>query len=212
MTSGFNDARIKSTMDKAEDYTTRRAAKHQAEMDLVKKAFLSLNNVKKVLDAPCGIGRATFLLAQMGYDATGVDAGEAAIIKAKELAEKDNIQCTLMEANLKQTPFEDGTFDAVLCFRFFHHLLTSEARQHIVDELTRISNQYVLISYLSPVSVTSWKRKLRVMLGGRKSSQETTPLSEIKGYFDQAGYELVKDFAQTPLLHTLHLAVFKPKA
>ncbi len=212
MTSGFNDDRIKSSLDKAEDYTTRREAKHKAEMNLVKKAFLSLNNVKKVLDAPCGIGRATFLLAEMGYDATGIDAGEGAIIKAKELAAKDNIQCILKEDNLKKTSFEDDTFDAVLCFRFFHHLLTAEARQHLVDELTRISNQYVLVSYLSPVSVTSWKRSLRVMLGGRKSSQETTPLSEIETYFDQAGYELVRDFAQTPVLHTLHLAVFKSKA
>ncbi len=209
MTSGFNDDRIKSSLDKAEDYTTRRSAKHEAEMNLVKKAFSSLSNVETVLDAPCGIGRATFLLANMGYTATGIDAGEGAIIKARELAEKDSISCTLMEANLKKTPFEDNNFDAVLCFRFFHHLLTPDARKHIVEELCRISKTYVLVSYLSPVSVTSFKRKARVLLGGRESSQQTTSLKEINVYFQQCDYELVKDFAQTPFLHTLHLAVFK---
>ena len=163
----------------------QRNIKHQTEMNLVKNAFSSLNNIETVLDAPCGTGRATFLLAQMGYVATGIDAGEGAIIKAKELAEKDNIKCTLMEANLKKTPFEDNAFDAVLCFRFFHHLLANHARKHIIEELCRISKTYVLISYLSPVSVTSFKRKARVPLGGRESSQKTTSLKEISVYFKQ---------------------------
>jgi ubiquinone/menaquinone biosynthesis C-methylase UbiE len=66
------------------------------------------------------------------------------LLTAKELAELDNIQCTLMEGNLKKTLFDDNTFDAVLCFRFFHHLTTSEAKQHIVNELCRISNKYVI--------------------------------------------------------------------
>ncbi|MCU7940994.1 MAG: class I SAM-dependent methyltransferase, partial [gamma proteobacterium symbiont of Bathyaustriella thionipta] len=111
--------------------------------------------------------------------------------------------------NLKNISFDDEVFDAVLCFRFFHHLLTSEARLHVINELCRVSNKYVLISYLSPVSVTSFKRKVRVIFGGRKSSQQTSSLKDIKRYFHNAGYELEKDFAQTPILHTLHLAVFK---
>ncbi|MCU7940580.1 MAG: hypothetical protein KZQ64_00805 [gamma proteobacterium symbiont of Bathyaustriella thionipta] len=57
MTSGFNDKRIKSSIDKAESYTTRRKTKHNAEMNLVNKAFSTLDNVTNVLDAPCGAGR-----------------------------------------------------------------------------------------------------------------------------------------------------------
>jgi hypothetical protein len=50
---------------------------------------------------------------------------------------------------------------------------------------------------------------VRVALGGRTSAKHSTPLSEVREYFAQAGFGLVKDFAQMPLVHTLHLAVFE---
>lgn len=109
----------------------------------------------------------------------------------------------------KKIPFENNTFDVVLCFRYFHHLQTNEAKARVIEELCRVSNSYVLISYLSPISITSIKRRARVFLGGRRSNQETTRLNEIENYFKRFDYELVKDFAQFPFFHTLHLAIFK---
>jgi hypothetical protein len=49
------------------------------------------------------------------------------------------------------------------------------------------------------------------LLGGRESSQQTSSLKEVNEYFHQAGYALVKDFAQMPFLHTLHMAIFEYK-
>lgn len=106
MDSGFNDSRIKVTLEDAQRYSSRRIVKNQAEMTLVKKAFAGLNNVQTVLDSPCGIGRATFLLEEMGYITTGIDAGEGAITMAKKSANNKMMKCTLIMANLKKSPLK----------------------------------------------------------------------------------------------------------
>ena len=65
------------------------------------------------------------------------------------------------------------------------------------------------MSYFSPYSWTQAKLIVREKLGGRKLRKFPTSLSEVEGYFASNGYRLVKDFAQLPLLHTLHLAIFE---
>lgn len=67
----------------------------------------------------------------------------------------------------------------------------------------------MVISYLSPIAVNSMKLKLRAWLGIQKMKKFSTPLREVTGYFERAGYRLVKDYAQLPVVHTLHLAVFE---
>jgi hypothetical protein len=46
-------------------------------------------------------------------------------------------------------------------------------------------------------------------LGGRKPRKWATSLKEIEGYFAANGFRLVRDFAQSPLMHTLHVALFE---
>ena len=49
----------------------------------------------------------------------------------------------------------------------------------------------------------------RAVLSGKRSRQHATPLAEVKTYFAECGFEFVADFSQMPLVHTLHLAVFR---
>ena len=202
--------RVKSSAQKAERYRHRPAAKHRAEMALVRRGMALVDGVDTVLDAPCGVGRATIMLAQMGYQTTGADLGEGAIRLARLEVAQAGVPVIIDTEDLVHTSYRDRQFDAVLCFRFFHHLPTPEFRDEIVRELCRIAGKYVLISYLSPWSPTSAKRWLRKHLGlGRPSVQQATSLSEVQGYFARHGFSLVRDLAQTPFLHSLHLAVFR---
>jgi hypothetical protein len=75
--------------------------------------------------------------------------------------------------------------------------------------LCRVARKYVAMSYFSPASVTSVKRTLRAAFGGKKSEKHSTPLGEVEGYFAKAGFRLVRDFAQLPWVHTMHLALFE---
>lgn len=51
-------------------------------------------------------------------------------------------------------------------------------------------------------------RVLDVPSGGKKSQKFSTLLFEVKGYFQKTGFQISKGFAQFPLIHTMHLALF----
>lgn len=201
--------RIKHSFEQAEKYHQRKKSKHIAEMTLISRALQSLNPAPhSFLDAPCGVGRATVFLAERGYQTTGIDLGNGAIQSARQQIDQSSATATIEKADLVDLPYRNNQFDAVLCFRLIHHLPTSAHRQQIIAELCRVSGRYVLISYLSPWSFTSAKRFLRQKLTGKKSLQHITPRSEINNYFASQGFSRLIDFAQMPLLHSLHLAVF----
>lgn len=208
--------RIKHSSQQAEKYCQRNNKKHSAEMALINRAINSLHlhhhadhTPLSILDAPCGVGRATIFLAQQGYAATGIDLGEGAINAARRLVNLAAVKATIDKGDLLYTPYPNQYFDVVLCFRFFHHLPTPSHRQQIINELCRVSHSHILISYLSPWSTTSLKRRLKRLMTGKKSVQHQTSLSELTHYFSNQGFELINDFAQLPLLHSLHLAVFR---
>lgn len=210
-------SRIKHTEHQAEKYSHRNQEKHRSEMALIDRAMSFVRRVDQasgtmsVLDAPCGVGRATIFLAQQGYVTTGVDLGEGALKVAREQVELNSVKATIDKADLLGLPYSNRCFDLTLCFRFIHHLPTPMHRQEIIAELCRVTHKYLLISYLSPWSFTSLKRKLRRRLTGKISQQHSTSLREIEGYFARQGFVLAQDFAQTPFLHSLHLAVFVRK-
>ena len=205
--------RIKSSTEKAEKYRHRRSGKHHAEMALIRRAMAHVSDVETILDVPCGVGRAAIQLARMGFAATGADLGDGAVSLARMEVAAAQVPVVIDQEDLVRTSYRSRQFDAVLCFRFFHHLPTPAFREEIARELCRVSGKYVLISYLSPWSPTSLKRWLRRSLGvGRPSVQQVTPLAELQAYFAAHGFSLVRDLAQTPLLHSLHLAVFRRNA
>jgi len=216
--SADHRSRIKHSLEKADKYCRRSHSKHQAEMDLIERAMTFVGRADhggaapvSVLDAPCGVGRATIFLARQGYETTGADLGEGAVKVAREQLELTATEATIHKADLLDLPYANHCFDATLCFRFFHHLPTPAHRQEIIAELCRVTHKYLLISYLSPWSFTSLKRKLRRRLTGKISLQHSTSLSEIEGYFARQGFVLARDLAQTPFVHSLHLAVFVRK-
>lgn len=210
--------RIKHSSEKAKKYCQRKPQKHAAEMALIDRALTILKiqhhpdlSPISILDAPCGVGRATIYLAQKGYATTGIDLGDGALKIAREQVALAGVTAQIDKGDLLNTPYSNHHFDAVLCFRFFHHLPTPTHRQQIVRELCRVSQRYVLISYLSKWSATSIKRQLKERFTGKKSLQHQSTLTELKGYFETQGFQLIQDFAQTPLVHSLHLAIFERK-
>ncbi|MCB5285980.1 class I SAM-dependent methyltransferase [Desulfuromonas thiophila] len=202
-------SRIKHSAEKAEKYQRRRARKHRNEMALLDRGLRHLRQVRSVLDAPCGVGRACLLLEQRGFEVTGVDLGEGALQAAREAVQAAGASALIERADLERLPYNAGQFDACLCFRFIHHLPTAALRQRIIAELCRVAGRYVLISYLSPLSVTSLRRRLGQTWRKRPQVQHCTRLTELRQHFAAAGFDFEADLAQLPLLHSLHLAIFR---
>lgn len=201
--------RVKYTEATAKRYQVRKESKHLAEMKLVDRAFSLIPKTHRVLDLPCGGGRVTVHLGLQGYKMSSADLSDAMLVITRENVAQNGLKGTVEKQDIEKLTYADQHFDSLISFRLFHHFPNPEIRQRAVSELCRIAKQFVAISYFSPASVTSVKRAIRSAMGGRKSDKHPTSLTEVKRYFAKAGFRFVKDFARTPLIHTLHVAVFE---
>jgi SAM-dependent methyltransferase len=180
-----------------------------AEMRLIHRAMMAVPNTHRVLDVPCGGGSVMLDLARRGYTVSGADVSEEIVSIAGQAVAASGLNCPVHREDLQRLTFPDGSFDTVICFRLFPKLSTPELRQLIIGELCRVSRHYVLLSYISAWSYPSLNRRLRVALGVNKPDRWATSLRDLKGSFARHGFELLKDFAQLPLLQALHLAMWK---
>ena len=203
--------RVKSDPTSAELYTKRKSRKHLGEMQMLAKANASLpsSSVRKFLDAPCGVGRATAWLSSLGYRVHGIDLGESAVTYTRNLLREEGVEATVENQNIFDLDYEDGEFDATLCFRLIHHFNEEKTRAALIAELCRVSSQFVLLSYISPYSVTSIKRKIRHMLTGKPIKQNATTLKEIESHFGDNGFASFYRVKRSQILHSLQLVVFR---
>ncbi|WP_457642103.1 methyltransferase domain-containing protein, partial [Persephonella sp.] len=92
-------------------------------------------DVKTILDAGCGSGTLTNFFDSKKYDITGIDISDTALEYFKHKKVKGSI------SNL---PFEDNSFDLVICSDVLEHIPEKEFDQSI-KELKRVSKKYILI-------------------------------------------------------------------
>src|SRR5678815_1392658 len=211
MTEASAAYRGRTKYDKAgaQKYQVRKEGKNRAEMRLVDRAFAMIPKTATVLDAPCGGGRVTIHLSKRGYKVSAGDLSDSMLAIARENVAHAGFSCEVERQDIEKLTFADRAFDAVICFRLFHHFPAPDIRQRVVAELCRVAGKWVALSYFSPASVTSLKRKWRAAMGGRKSEHYPTTLAEVTGYFERSGFRLAKDFAQLRFVHTMHLALFE---
>jgi SAM-dependent methyltransferase len=87
---------------------------------------------RRVLDAACGEGYGTALLAAAGArSATGVDIDSSSV----EHARKRHSGPEFVAADVRALPFGDGAFDLVVCFETIEHVADQEA---VLEELRRV--------------------------------------------------------------------------
>ena len=65
-----------------------------------------------LLDVPCGYGRHAIALARAGYRVVGVDRSSTLLAEARRRAGEGSPE--LVEADYRELPFADGSFDAAL--------------------------------------------------------------------------------------------------
>lgn len=88
---------------------------------------------RRVLDAGCGLGYGSALLAGAGAVAvTGMDVAPAVVEVARSRVPAG---VTLVEGDIHQLPFEDSSFDAVVCFEVIEHV---EDAGGAIAELARV--------------------------------------------------------------------------
>jgi ubiquinone/menaquinone biosynthesis C-methylase UbiE len=189
-------------------YQNRRPGKHRAEMRLLERAFKHIPRNHRVLDAPCGGGRVTIHLSGLGYPVAAADVSPAMIDIARENLARHGLSCPVELQDVESLTYPDRSFDTIVCFRLFHHFPEDEIRQRVVRELCRVAARNVVLSYFSVASLNAFKMRMRIARGERPARYHQSSI-QIQNYFAPHGFHLVEDLARTPILHTLHLAVFQ---
>jgi len=188
-------------------YANRDARRNIPELRLVARAFQLIPKPASVLDMPCGGGRVTVLLGQLGYQISAGDYSDPMLQITRETTAANGLKVDVFKEDIEQLSQRDKSFDAIICFRFFHHLPNAELRRKVVGELCRVARRHVAMSYFNPKTLRALEQEIR-KLRGRKLTVFNTSLAEVSAYFAEYGFRLVKNF-RLDLINNLHLAVFE---
>jgi SAM-dependent methyltransferase len=200
-------ARVRYSEQTSEGYQHRNPRRHRAEMRLIERVFAHVPR-GSVLDIPSGGGRVGLFLARQGYQVTCADYSPAMVDITRRNAAQAAATIAVDRQDIEAMTYADGAFDAVVCFRLFHHFPEQAIRARAVKEMCRVARERVALSYFSPFAFSALERKVRGLIKGRQS-KFATPLGEVRRYFEACGFQLERDFGQLPLFQTLHVALFR---
>jgi SAM-dependent methyltransferase len=146
----------------------RPTAKDRRESRALLAAMAGIPSGATVLDLPCGCGRLTPLLVGQGFRVTGADSSPHMVARAQEAWQewRDEHAETAAEASFEvrdvmQTGYADGTFDAIVCHRLFHHFREPAIRQQALRELGRITRGSLVVSFFNSFALDALRFRLR---------------------------------------------------
>lgn len=101
-------------------------------------AALALEKGARVLDIGCGIGRHCIELAKRGYEYTGIDFNESAIVAASKAAADAGVQSSFVELDMRELEAQksyDAAFSFFTSFGYFSDEENKEVACRIADAL-----------------------------------------------------------------------------
>jgi SAM-dependent methyltransferase len=100
---------------------------------------------RRVLDAGCGVGYGTAMLARAGAaEVVGIDVS-AQVVEAAQQGAPDN--ATFLTDTVHALRFDDGAFDLVVCFEVIEHV---ERQDEVIAELARVLAHGGVLAISSP--------------------------------------------------------------
>ncbi len=89
----------------------------------------------RVLDIGCGGGFASEFMAEKGADVCGIDLSAKSIQTAEKHASDNGLEIDYRSGNANDLPYEDKTFDIVLCVDVLEHVPDLEK---VISEIHRV--------------------------------------------------------------------------
>jgi ubiquinone/menaquinone biosynthesis C-methylase UbiE len=125
----------------------------------------------KVLEVGCGDGRSIKDILEVTTDIIGIDHDETAVKDAKENF-KDQPKIEILDADARNLPFEDNSFDFVLCLTTFANF--GESKFKALNEMKRVlkTDGNIIISVFSE---EAFEERMKIY------KKLNCPIEEIKG-------------------------------
>lgn len=133
------------------------------------------------LDAPCGAGR---LSDELPAAAVLVDRDPNMVVAAGDARPR---AC----ASVHALPFADDAFAGAMCMRLLQHIATPAERVTILTELNRVTAGPIVVSFFDACSLQHFRRRLRPILGKRRSGRFAVSRQGFRQELADAGLEVV---------------------
>jgi|APSaa5957512622_1039677.scaffolds.fasta_scaffold26528_2 ubiquinone/menaquinone biosynthesis C-methylase UbiE len=158
-----------------------------------------------VLEVGCGDGRSIFDILEKTKDIVGIDHDETAVKHAKANF-KDIPQIKIQLADAEDLPFENGSFDHVVCMTTFANF--GQKKYKILEEMRRVLKDSGTI-ILSVFSEDALEERMKVYKSTGVKIKEIKPDGKIT--FDESvGDNVSEQFSKTELLGIFKKAALNP--
>ena len=104
--------------------------------------FLDDSPGVRILDVGGGHGQLTAPLSEQGFDITVTGSADSCGVALGQRVSRDAFK--YLTCDSLSLPFDDKSFDVVLCFRLLPH---AERWKELIAELCRVANNFVIIDY-----------------------------------------------------------------
>jgi len=134
-------------------------------------------DVKDIIDLGCGLGWNTIFLAREGFNIWAGDICKGYIDTLRDKTSKMNLKnINCKQLDMKNIPYEDNRFDAVICTSTLNHGTLREIKM-IIDEIHRVLKPNgILITDLLSVEDQSFgigeMIETNTFIGGRKGEED----------------------------------------
>ena len=159
----------------------------------------------RVLDVGCGTGEHALMAASLGLEATGIDAAEAAIERARQKAAERGLEARFVVGNVLDLPGLGGQFDTVLDSGLFH-VLEDGDRQAFLDGLRVVvppGGRYFLLCFSD---------RQPGEFGPRRLTQDEIRAAFSDGWrVDSIDPVMIDTFVQRGAVHAWRAAITRPE-
>lgn len=182
---------------------------HWREMNLLESLLETAGGqFENLLDCPCGYGRLTDILSRRSNFLVSSDLNSGTLIAHQDYFKDRIVRNFDAPCDITRLPFKDKSFDGMVTFRLFHHLVNRETRMAAFSEAARVARKFFLISYYSSNSLHKFSRRLNrngSIRNGRKAFLDSISIMEEAA---SAGWLLVDIHRVLPVIHAQTVALF----
>jgi ubiquinone/menaquinone biosynthesis C-methylase UbiE len=132
--------------DKAKKYLERREnqAHWDIEQNLIRELLREAQPGESVLDVPFGTGRFAKIYLEGGLEVSGVEISPDMVAVAKETLGPSFEKCRVMIASADAIPFDENSFDFVVCCRFLG-MTPFKMACSVLLELRRVAKRKIIL-------------------------------------------------------------------
>jgi ubiquinone/menaquinone biosynthesis C-methylase UbiE len=175
---------------------------HKREKDCLERLLSVVPTGSKILELPCGTGRLTEFLLELGYDVAAADISEEMMSHARRRTEAYGSRVNFEKADIEGLLYEDNAFSAIAVIRLLHHI-PGELHRKVLSEIYRVTKKWVVITYSNKHSFQSIRRDIKAIF--TKEPRYSITRKQFMDEVSQAGFNVVE---YVPILPVISEEVF----